>query len=254
MVNQGIVNVQDSLSYNYTIKISDYAGNESIIRIPIEGRMSQLPITRKENTTPYFVPANEATLFEENGIDVYLPKNSLYSDTYLDLVFENEKVKVHEDVIPLHSHITIGFDVSKYTPEDREQMFVAKLSSSGKPYYSPTKRDGARLFTEVRNFGTFTLGKDVKAPQVVPSNFRDGQWISNNPSLEVKIWDDLSGIDSFKATVNGKFILMDYEYKQSLLTHDFSDGVVTETENKLQITVKDNVGNTTVYESTFYRK
>lgn len=252
--NQGLVNVQDSMSYNYTIRITDFAGNERIIRIPIEGEMSEIPIVKEEDTTAYFVPAAEATLFEENGIDVYFPKNSLYSDTYLDLVFENEKVKVHEDVIPLHSHITIGFDMSKYKPEDREKMFVAKLSSSGKPYYSPTQREGDRFFTEVRNFGTFGLGRDVNAPKVVPVNFRNGQWISGNKDLKVKMWDDLSGIQSYKATVNGKFILMEYEPKESLFTHYFSDGVVTDQENKLVITVTDNVGNTTIFESTFFRK
>lgn len=254
VINRGYVNVQDSLSYNYTIRITDFAGNERIIRIPIEGRMSENPVVKEKDSTAYFVPARESTLFEEKGIDVYLPQNSLYEDTYLDIVFENEKVKVHEDVIPLHSHITIGFDVSKYKPEDREQMFIAKLSSSGKPYYSSTQKDGERFITEVRNFGTFTLGRDVKAPRVVPVNFKNGQWISSNKDLKVKIWDDLSGIGSFKATVNGKFILMEYEYKDSMLTHHFSDGVITETENHLQITVTDNVGNTTVFESTFFRK
>ena len=216
--------------------------------------MNENPIEKREDTTAYFVPASEATLFEEKGIDVYFPKNSLYGDTYLDLVFENEKVKVHEDVVPLHSPITIGFDVSKYKPEDREQMFVAKLNSAGRPYYSPTQRDGDRLFTEVKNFGTFGLGRDVKAPKVVPVNFRNGQWISNNKDLKVKMWDDLSGIASYKATVNGKFILMEYEPKESLLTHNFSDGVVTDEENKLVIKVIDNVGNTTIFESTFFRK
>ena len=164
------------------------------------------------------------------------------------------EVKVYEDVVPLHSPITIGFDVSKYKPEDREQMFVAKLNSASRPYYSPTQRDGDRLFTEVKNFGTFGLGRDVKAPKVVPVNFRNGQWISNNKDLKVKMWDDLSGIGSYKASVNGKFILMEYEPKESLFTHYFSDGVVTDEENKLLIEVTDNVGNTTIFESTFYRK
>jgi len=254
VINRGYVNVQDSLSYSYTIKITDFAGNERLIRIPIEGKQSDIPIVKEKDSTAYFVPAGVSTLFEDKGIDIYLPKNSLYEDTYLDIVFENEKVKVHEDIIPLHSHITIGFDVSKYLPEDREQMFISKLSNSGKPYYSPTKKNGDRFFTEVRNFGTFSLGRDENAPRVVPVNFKEGQWISSNSDLRVKIWDDLSGISSYKATVNGKFILMEYEYKKSLLTHDFSDGVITETENLLEITVTDNVGNTTIYKSTFFRK
>ena len=252
--NQGYLNVKDSLSYNYTIKVSDFEGNERIVNIPVEGKNRTDIKKDPAPLTDYFVPANEGAQFEANGIDVYIPKNSLYQDAYLDIKFEDEKLTLHEDVIPIHTNITIGFDVSKYNPEDREQMFIASLNKWGRPSYSTTTKEGDRFTTKTRSFGTYTLARDTQAPRVVPVNFRDGQWISNNKDLKVKISDDLSGINSYRATVNGKFILMEYEYKQNLLTHDFADGVVTETENQLKIEVTDNVGNTTIFESTFFRK
>ncbi len=252
--NQGLLNVKDSLSYNYTIRVRDFAGNERIVNIPIEGKHRDEITEGPSNITEFFVPANTGAQFESNGIDVYIPKNSLYQDTYLDISFEDEKINLHEDVIPLHTNISIGFDVSKYRPEDREQMFIAQLNKWGNPSYSTTTKDGDRFTTRTRSFGTYTLARDTQAPRVVPVNFKDGQWISGNKDLKVKISDDLSGISSYRATVNGKFILMEYEYKQNLLTHDFSDNVVTETENQLKIEVIDNVGNTTIFESTFFRK
>jgi len=54
--------------------------------------------------------------------------------------------------------------------------------------------------------------------------------------------------------VNGKFILMEFEYKNNTLTHSFNDNVLTETENKLKLIVTDNVGNAKTYEATFFRK
>lgn len=254
LFHQGLVNVQDSLSYNYVIKVSDYAGNERIIRIPIEGEFSSSVSPKNENITNYFVSATESTLFEEHGIDVYFPAGSIYQDTYLDISFENEKVRLHEDNIPIHSNVSIGFDVSKYKPADQEKMFIAKLSPNGRPYYSATEKKENRFITEIRNFGEFTLARDDTPPVVTPVNFKNGQWISANKDLQVKIYDNLTGIKSYRATVNGKFILMEYEYKENLLTHHFSDGAVTETENLFQLTVTDNVGNLTVYESTFFRK
>ncbi|WP_029034921.1 peptidoglycan DD-metalloendopeptidase family protein [Salinimicrobium terrae] len=252
--NQGLLNVKDSLSYNYTIRVSDFSGNERIVTIPIEGKHQNDIKEDPSEITDFYVPANAGAQFEGNGIDVYIPKNSLYQDASLDISFEDEKVILHEDVIPIHTNITIGFDLSKYQPEDREQMFIARLNKWGNPNYSTTTKDGERFTTKTRNFGTYTLGRDTQAPRVVPVNFKDGQWISGNKNLKVKISDDLSGIKSYRATVNGKFILMEYEYKQNLLTHDFADGVVTDTENQLKIEVIDNVGNTTIFESTFFRK
>ncbi|MDX1753041.1 MAG: M23 family metallopeptidase [Salinimicrobium sediminis] len=252
--NKGVLNVQDSLSYNYVIKVSDFAGNERIVRIPVEGRQRTDIKPKADNTTEYFVEAGKGAQFEEKGIDVYIPKNSLYQDVFLDVAFEDEKISLHEDIVPIHSNISIGFDVSKYEPQDREQMFIARLNKWGRPNYSTTTKEGDRFTTKTRSFGTYTLARDTKAPAVIPVNFKSGQWISGNKDLKVKISDDLSGINSFRATVNGKFILMEYEYKQNLLTHDFDDGVVTETENQLKIEVTDNVGNTTIFESTFFRK
>ena len=70
----------------------------------------------------------------------------------------------------------------------------------------------------------------------------------------MKIEDDLSGISSYRATVNGTFILMEYNYKTDVLTYDFNDKVVTDTENNLKVIVVDNVGNSTTFEATFFRK
>lgn len=254
VVNEGYLDVKDSLSYNYNIRITDFEGNERMIHIPVQGKYQNNITPEEDRTTQFFVAANKATHFEDQGIDIYIPENSLYRDSYLDISFEQEKVNLHEDNIPIHRNITIGFDVSHYDPEDREQLYIAVLNKWKKPNYSTTYRDGNRLITKTRTFGTYFLASDTQAPTVRPVNFRDGQWISNNKDLKVKISDDFSGIKSYRATVNGKFILMEFEYKQNLLTHAFSDGVVTDTENHLKIEVVDNVGNTTIFESTFFRK
>jgi hypothetical protein len=253
VLNKGELNIQDSLNYNYTIKVSDFAGNERVIRIPIQGmQRSDIP-PKKEEKTDYFAQANQPFAAEANGMDVYIPTGSLYKDTYLDIEFGEDKVKVHNDHTPLHKNITIGFDVSEYSPEEKEKLFIARLRY-GKPNYSSTYKKANRFTTATRTFGEYTLASDVTPPKIWPTNFSDGQWISSNSTLQVKISDDLSGIKSYRATVNGKFILMEYEYKNNTLTHDFSDGVVTETENQLKVIVTDNVGNSNTYEATFFRK
>ncbi|MFK5981905.1 MAG: M23 family peptidase, partial [Flavobacteriaceae bacterium] len=72
--------------------------------------------------------------------------------------------------------------------------------------------------------------------------------------LKIKITDDLSGISSYRATINGKFILMEYNYKKDVLTYDFDDEIISESENNLKLIVIDNVGNNTTFEAIFFRK
>ncbi len=254
VVNNGTITIQDSLSYLYNITIRDFSGNERIIRVPIKGKQPTNTTIKNIKETDYFVKANEAFSVEENGIDVYIPKGSLYEDTFLDISFTGDTIHFDKDDIPIHSNITLGFDVSKYAEENKEKMFIARLGYRGRPSYSTTHKKGNRFTTGIRTFGDYTLVADVKPPSISPINFKDGQWISSNSDIKLRITDDLSGIKSYRATVNGKFILMEYEYKNNTLTHNFSDGVVTETENKLKVIVTDNVGNSNTYEATFFRK
>ena len=78
--------------------------------------------------------------------------------------------------------------------------------------------------------------------------------MSKETELKVTISDDLSGISNYRATINGKWILMEYEYKKNMLTYDFADAVSSDTENKLKVIVTDNVGNSSTFEATFFRK
>lgn len=253
-LNKGYVDIQEGLSYSYTISIRDFAGNERKIEIPIEGNSMPITQLQDDKVTPYLAKANENTVFEGNGIDIYIPKNSLYTDTYLDISFEDQKVKLHKEVVPLHISMRIGFDVSNYSSQQQKHLYVARLNGAGNPVYTSTTRETNRLVARTRSFGTYTLASDTTPPRVTPVNFKDQQWISSNHELKVKISDSQTGIKDYRATINGKFILMEYEYKQNLLTYDFDDQVITDTENNLKVIVTDNAGNTTVYESTFFRK
>ncbi len=254
VISDGKINVQNNLTYQYNIQVTDFNGNERLIRIPIQGQRSENIRPKELKKTGYFAQANQAFSVEENGIDVYIPKGSLYDDTYLDIQFKGDTIKFHKEDTPIHQNITLGFDVSKYRSEDRDQLFIARLGYKGRPIYSSTYKKGTRFTTGVRTFGDYTVVADINPPRISPVNFKDGQWISGNKDLRLKISDDLSGIKSYRATVNGKFILMEYEYKKNLLTHDFDDGIVNETENNLKLIVTDNVGNSKTYEAKFFRK
>ncbi|SDS29417.1 M23 family metallopeptidase [Christiangramia echinicola] len=251
---EGKLNIKDSLDYQYVIKVIDFKGNEKLVRIPIKGQISDKIKKREIKETDYLASASNGLSAKGNTMDVYIPGGSLYEDAYLDINFSEDLVEVHRDEIPLHKNFTIGFDVSEYPAEEREQLFIARLSDYGRPIYSTTYKKGNRFTTGTRTFGKYFISKDTIAPKVNPVNFYNGQWISGNETLKVKISDDLSGIEAYRATVNGKFILMEYEYKNNTLTHYFSDNVITDTENNLKVIVTDNVGNTTTYTAKFFRK
>lgn len=254
VINKGLIEVENEQDYVYTIKVSDFAGNISTIRIPIAAQKSENIQFETVEKTDYYAQANQATVFEEGIFDIYIPEGALYENTYLNLSTEGEILHLHDASTPLHENITIGFDVSNYKPEDRQQLCIARTYPWGSKYYCNTYKKENRFTTRTRTFGTYTLVTDDTPPKIVPVNFGDGRWISNNDYLKLKITDDFSGVSNYRATVNGEFILMEYNHKTNLITYDFDDGAVKATENNLKVIVTDNVGNSTTFEATFFRK
>ncbi len=252
--DNGFIVVEDGFSSNYTIEVTDFKGNVINITVPIEGTNEEILEPKTVTKTDDFIYANQATSISKGKFSVYIPANSLYEDTFLNIQAQGDTLLLHEDVIPIHKNITITVDASNYDPKDLDRLYVGRLNYRGDPYYNTTTRKGDKLSAYTRTFGSYVLVADTTAPLVKALNFDDGKWISKNETLRFKITDDLSGISSYRATVNGKFILLEYDYKKDVLTYDFDDGVITDTENNLKLIVIDNVGNSTTFEATFFRK
>lgn len=254
--HDGYAVIKDSLDYIYTIKVEDFKGNVSTVKIPIKNQtLASEEISKEEPLkTDYFARANEAVAFDEGKFDVYIPKGALYDDVYLQLNTEGESITIGNDGIPLHKNMSIGFDVSHYSEEDKKQLYIARMSDWGTPYYEDTYKKRNRFTARTRTFGTYTLKSDTNAPRITPLNFREGKWMSNYRYLKFKIADSETGISSYRGTLNGEFILMEYDYKTDTLIYDFNDNVVSMTENNLKIIVVDNVGNSTTFEGRFFRK
>jgi hypothetical protein len=150
---------------------------------------------------------------------------------------------------------TISYNIENYSEEDKSKLFIAKLYGYYKrPYYVRTSRQGDFLTARTKSLGTFTLASDTISPTIKPINFQDNKWISKSKNIKLKIEDDLSGISNYRATINGKWILMEYDYKKDTLTYTFEDHVISNTENNLKVIVIDNIGNSSTFEATFFRK
>ena len=254
--DNGYVIVEDSTSTVYKMRIRDYHNNETWVTVPVKGK----PKTFKNDSIidvseKSLVYSDKATTLSSGFFTVNFYKNTLYDDAYLDFKVSSDTLFLHEDKIPLQKNFYINYDLSNYKSEHQDKIFIAELYGYYKrPNYITTTRKGNILTARSNTLGMFALAMDTVSPTITPVNFQDKKWISKYRYLKVKISDDLSGISKYRATVNGKWILMEYDYKTNTLTHDFNDNIVKDTKNELKIIVTDNVGNSSTFEATFFRK
>ena len=116
-----------------------------------------------------------------------------------------------------------------------------------KKYYQNTYRKGNILTSRVKTLGKFVLTTDKQAPTVKALNFSKAKNnIAKLDKLKVSVTDNFSGIGKYTATINGKWVLMEYEHKENLLFFTLADKYFTEEEEYLfELTVADKVGNQT---------
>jgi len=260
--NDGFLKIKDSTSNVYKIRVSDFKNNESWITININGKKDSIkkPANKPEEkaikTTPYLVKANQSTNLKKDKITVDFYKNTFYEDFYMDFDVKNDTLTLHKDILPAKKRFNISYDISAYSGEHKNKLYIARLvGSKNYPYYTSTKRKDNSLIASTKILGTYALAMDTISPTTEHNNFKNEQWISKYRYLKVKINDKGgSGISKYRATVNGKWILMEYDYKTKILTHDFNDHVITDTKNNLKVIVTDNVGNNSTFETLFYRK
>lgn len=248
----GMIDVTPNLYQNFHIEVSDFNQNKSVINIPIE--YSSLPITspKDEKHSKFFLKARKDNSYAKDNVTVFIPAGTFYEDFYIDFDVKDSLLYLHNETVPVHNNLTITFEDTISSEQDRTKMFIA--SKEGKRLgYNKTYRKGNIFTTYTKDLGQFVLARDTIAPRISNQNFVEGKWISKQQFLEIYISDNLSGIAEYNGYLNGKWILLEYDYKTKKLSYDFEDKIADEGRNDLKIVVSDNMGNSTTFESHFFR-
>ena len=254
LINNGKVNIKNGLSYTVEIIAKDYNGNTSSLKIPIIGKASNSIFTQIKDTTSFKIVAKNFQKFKDKNVTVAFPKNTFYEDFYLDFKVDNGVAKIHTPTIPLDKSFTLTFNVSKYSEADKEQLYIANIENSKYPAFQYTRKKDSTFYTTTKTLGKYSLVIDKHKPEINVLYFKDQQWITKRNTIKVKISDSGSGIKNYRATIDGKWILMEYNHKKRILTYNFSDKKLVGSKHIFKIVVSDNVGNTNTLSTTFFKK
>ena len=254
LVNDGVIEIKEGMNYLVKVVIKDFKGNTSSIKIPIVGMKSNSIVQSQIDTTNYKINKSQFHKFTQNGISIAFPKNTFYKDVYLDFTTNGTLANIHKPTLPLDKSFTITFDSTLYSKSDVDHIYIANINKEKYPSYQKTRKKEDKIFTTTKTLGKYTLLIDNQKPKIYSCNFKNNDWISNYRYLTIKISDSQSGIKSYDGFIDDQWILMEYDVKLKKLTYDFNDKKLVGSKHIFKLVVSDNVGNTNIYESTFYRK
>ena len=249
----GIIKVQPNTNYNYKVDLYDFHGNKVDLVIPIEFALQETKIAKTVQKTPYYIKAKTESIFEKNNVSVYVPENAFYNNFYMNFDVSNDIVTLHDDSVPVHKNITVTFnDVVGLTEEQLSKTYIATLDGY-KLDYNKTYRKGNSFSVKTKSLGKYKLAQDTTPPRIYNVNFVEGKKLTDQKTISVSVTDLHSDIDTYNGYLNGKWILMEYDYKTKKLIHNLDDKIYVEGRNDLKIVVTDNLQNSTTFESYFLK-
>lgn len=253
--NHGIVATQDTFGH-YKLIISDFKGNQSILEfyVKIDTNVSQ--VKPKNNAGTLFGFNKEIQLKEDHFV-LHIPANALYNNALLTFdvrkananSYSKEIVFPHEN-IPLHKSASLSIKVDSL-PKDPSKLVVVQkvkgkrsvlLGSLSKGYFT----------VNTKNLGSFVVTRDTQSPVIKPVNISNAANLRSTSRINIKVSDDLSGIKKYRAEIDGKWILMEYEPKSALLFHTF-EGKATGSKHHFKLQIWDEVNNSSTFECNFIR-
>ena len=186
---------------------------------------------------------------------VSIEKNSFYTDKKIQIFEEKNILNIDKDSIPLLKGITIKLNANRYNDSLIDKSYIARIQENKKSSFVSNKKENNRIVAKINNLGNYTVKVDSIAPEISLINMSENQWISNRTKLMIKINDNGSGVDTYRGTINDKWILLEYNPMKGILTYDFNDNInKTNSKNILEVEIKDNVGNIKKLKTAFYRQ
>ena len=254
----GFIEFTEGRAYQIEIIVEDYAHNKTYVSFYVEGK-TDFPLAEKVTMQNPIYPDKDY-LFAFDQHELYIPKNAFYQAIDLKIEEKKDTLVIAKIALPQRK----GFELNVAIPEaldslQRQQLSLAiydpeEEKEEKKLRYVWTAKKDSILQTKYAYPGQYILTKDSLAPTIKPLNFKDQQWMSNYKFLEIEVDDEFSGIKSYRATMNGQWILMEHEPKDNTLIYDFSDIEFDQAQLDFELEVEDQVGNQSGFKATIFRK
>lgn len=258
-LNKGIYKFSDTLTHTIKYEVTDAAGNLSSLVFKVKSEkfvesqaVSQIP--ERTPTSAYFNYANP-NYFNNGSVNLEAPRGVFY-DSFVFTYDSARQVpgtysvvhKIHNKYTPIQDYITLSIKARKLAEGLQPKALIVKVNDDGKTFTSMGGEwlSNGFVSAKIREFGNYTIAVDTIPPKIKAANPDMFNKMAGQKYIKLTISDELSGIASYRALLNGKWILMDYDAKNNLLTYTI-DEMLVPGQNTLLVEVRDGKGNRAFY-------
>lgn len=252
MQNNGSVTVKagDTLSAKYVVK--DIYGNTSKLPftlVGVDAKTVSKPVSADSILTQ--IIAGRSITLNGSGFSAIFPTDAFYKNLELQKAntpsndYLSDVITIGNEQVPVHKNYKLKIKVN--AKANNPQNLTVVLLDKNKPLALGGDYADGWMSVSTRKLGRFAVITDTISPTVIPINFRQNADVQSLSELKVSVKDNFSGIKDIRPSLNGEWLLMDYDPKNNLVTYEV-DERLKKGENTLRILVTDECNNKTTLE------
>ncbi|MBE6282955.1 MAG: M23 family metallopeptidase [Mediterranea massiliensis] len=248
--NRGLITINEERPYRFVYTLTDAFGNSSKVRFTVNGKRSE--ISPRPHREKHIFRWNKVNVLHEPGIELIVPRGLLYDDAYLNYAMRADSndvaftYQLNNTAIPMHDYCNISIGLRHMPVADSTKYYVASVAANGKTGYVGGYYYRGKMHARIRQLATYTVKTDTIPPQITPVSPK--LW-TRNGRVVLKVKDEGSGMKTYRATINGEYILLGKPNAvNGNLVYEIDKKRITPAgKHLLEVTVKDMCGNVATY-------
>jgi murein DD-endopeptidase MepM/ murein hydrolase activator NlpD len=262
-VNDGYIDINEERPYDIRYKLQDVYGNETEYRFTIIGKKQAITIPSRCSLV---MSCNDDNRYISDAFSLVIPKGNLYNDVCFVLSQANSSdyysniFTVNDTPVPLNKSGEVRIKLNTGPLQDKRKYGIVKLNGKGPVWIGGNYKDGY-VSASINELGLrLAVASDTEAPvisqtvltKMVKKGKRKVAQEIKTEDIRLIVTDNLSGIASFRGTVDGKFALFEHDMKSPLYIYRFDAlRIGTGKKHKLSFVAIDACGNRTEYTTEF---
>jgi hypothetical protein len=264
-VDNGYLFAEVDSVYIMKYKAKDYSGNLSSLIFKVKGDDTEKPTKSSgEKSCDKVFKFSESNFFEAKDFNLLMAENTLYDDLCFNYRVKTDSNYLSEVHCLATDHLYVGvhhyYKLSIAPNQELDsvllsKLLIVKLNEKGKMSDRGGDFEEGFVTTRVREFGKFAIAIDTTMPVVKLEGKQNVNALKLTSSINFKIGDNLSGIKSYSASIDGEWILTKFKRKRNRLIVSLSEveGLAPGTHD-LEIEVVDERGNTNLMKMKIFVK
>ena len=256
---KGIYEATDKQPHHVKYDITDAYGNATSLAFTIQSKKVDLKCPEPIGELFKY---NRNNHIKEDGIEFRIPEGALYDDVdflYLkkpgSSKFYSPIYQLDNSSVPLHFACELRIKAVNLPANLESKVMLAQVEpASGRIYSATGKYANGWVEGNIRVLGNYALAVDNVAPKIISLSIANNKTLKEANKLRFTITDNLSGIETVRGTIDGKWVLFEYDLKNNLISYTFDKNRFQFNKNHaLNLEVTDFKDNTSTYKANFFR-